>query len=401
MVSGTPPNPSSYNASYIDSRRAFISRYLEYVGSDAVAKWDDCLKMAFEQVMKSLEERGRKRVSHDWLEYEADRVAWQKLFSEIATEAVEWPFTIPSKFDAPNKIAEGISPTYQNWRLARGLRICDVSDQAPHDAMPEVPSLEQRNHVWKNDPNYPSEMVAPITGPFQIALPLWIDLYNLVFGEHNQLLEEINNEIVPPHLEISWIDDDQDCITLVVGFSRTTCVNPGSEGIGDTIRCLWQSVVDWAIEAYYGGTISLATFLRVRKAMPVVHSRSYHSSRGLTSMTSSAYAEVQSEALYSIRKAHEKRNFIAECRAEILEILEKPLAEAKTELSRWVLRGYSSEVDERVQVAREIWVSSTTDERTIQEAFVWSWGPHDMATISVENPSAESSFADNDSSMEQ
>ncbi|RBQ80149.1 hypothetical protein FVER14953_06614 [Fusarium verticillioides] len=397
MVSGTPPNPSSYDACYIDSRRAFISDYLEYVGSDAVAKWDDCLKMAFEQVMESLEDRGRKRVSHDWLEYEADRVAWQKLFSEIATEAVEWPFTIPSKFDAPNKIAEGISPTYQNWRLARGLRVCDVDRRDK----PEVPSLEQRNHVWNNDPYYPREMVAPITGPFQIALPLWIDLYNLVFGEHNQLLEEINNEIVPPHLEISWIDDDQDCITLVVGFSRTTCVNPGSEGIADTIRCLWQSVVDWAIEAYYGGTMSLATFLRVRKAMPVVHSRSYHSSRGLTSMTSSAYAEVQSEALYSIRNAHEKRNFIAECRAEILEIVEKPLAEAKTELSRWVLRGYSSEVDDRVQVAREIWVSSTTDERTIQEAFVWSWGPHDMATISVENPSAESSFADNDSSTDE
>ncbi|KAF5572306.1 hypothetical protein FPANT_13198 [Fusarium pseudoanthophilum] len=386
MMSEDPPDPSSYDACYIDSRRKFISLYLEYAGSDAVAKWDDCLKMAFEQVMKSL--GGTRQVSHDWLEYEADRVAWKKLFSEIATEAVEWPFTIPSKFDAPSKIADGISPTYQNWRLARGLRICDVGHQAPHQT-PEVPSLVQRNKVWKNDPDYPRETVAPITGPFQIALPLWIDLYNLIFGENNQLLEEINNEIVPPHLEISWIDGDKDCMTLVVGFNRTTCVNPGSEGIEDSIRYLWQSVVDWAIEAYNGGTMSLATFLRVRKAMPVAHSSSYYSSQGLTSFTSSAYAEVQSEPMYSIRKAHEKRNFIAECRAEILEIVEKPLAEAKTELSRWVLRGYSSEVDERVQVAREIWVSSTTDERTIQEALIWSWGPHDMATISAENPSVE------------
>ncbi|PNP79524.1 hypothetical protein FNYG_07140 [Fusarium nygamai] len=388
MVSETPPSLSGYPA----CRRRYISHYLEYAGSDAVAKWDDCVKMAFEQVMESL--GGSRQVSHDWLEYEADRVAWQKLFSEIAIEAVEWPFTIPSKFDAPDKIADGISPTYQKWRLDRGLRICDVSRKAPHQT-PEVPSLDQRNNVWKNDPDYPRETVAPITGPFQIALPLWIDLYNLVFGEDNGLLEEINKEIVPPHLEISWNDDDEDCITLVVGFSRTTCVNPGSEGIDDSIRYLWQSVVDWAIEAYYGGTMSLATFLRVRKAMPVAHSHSYHS-RELTSWTSSAYAEVQSEALYSIRKAHEKRTFIAECHAEVLEIVEKPLAEAKTELSRWVLRGYSSEFEERVRVAREIWVSSTTDERTIQEALIWAWGPHDMAIISAENPSAENDFSTNE-----
>lgn len=259
-----------------------------------------------------------------------------------------------------------------------------------------MPSLEQRNHVWKNDPNYPRETVAPITGPFQIALPPWIDLYSLVFGEGDQLLNDINNKIIPPHLAISWNGDDEGCITLVVGFSPTTCVNPGSEGVGDTIKYLWLSVVDWAIESYNGGTMSLATFLRVRKAVSAAYS-----SQDLTSLASSAYAEAQSEPLYFIRKAHEKRSLIAECRAEILEILEKPLAEAKIELSRWVLPGYACELDERVQMAREIWVSSTTDERTIQEALVWAWGPHDMAAISAENPSAENSSAENDSSTDE
>ncbi|KAG5766599.1 hypothetical protein H9Q72_005366 [Fusarium xylarioides] len=379
MVSGIPPNPSSHDACCISSRRSFISLYLEYAGHDATAKWDDCLKMAFEQVMKSL--GGLTQVSHDWLEYEADRVAWKKLFSELAIEGSEWPFTMPPRFDAPDKIAEGISPTYQKWRLDHGLRICDVS----HREKPEMPSLDQRNNVWENDPNYPRETVAPITGPFQIALPLWIDLYNLVFGEDDHLLEEINNEIIPSHLAISWNDDDEDCITLVVGFSRTTCVNPRSEGIPDSIRYLWQSVVDWAIEAYFGGTMSLATFLRVRKAVPVAHSNSYHS-RELTSWTRDAYVEVQSDPIFAIRDAHEKRNFIAECRAEVLEIVEKPLTEAKAELSRWVLCG--GDYDERLQAAREIWVSSTTDERSIQEALIWAWGPHEMAIISAENTSS-------------
>ncbi|KAG5797232.1 hypothetical protein H9Q69_003701 [Fusarium xylarioides] len=258
MVSGTPPNPSSHDACYISSRCSFISLYLEYAGHDATAKWDDCLKMAFEQVMKSL--GGLTQVSHDWLEYEADRVAWKKLFSELAIEGSEWPFTMPPRFDAPDKIAEGISPTY-----------------------------------------------------------------------------------------------------------------------------LWQSVVDWAIEAYFGGTMSLATFLRVRKAVPVAHSNSYHS-RELTSWTREAYGEVQSDPMYFIRVAHENRTFLAECRAEVLEIVEKPLTEAKAKLSRWVIRrGY---YDERLQAAREIRVSSTTDERSIQEALIWAWGPHEMAIISAENTSS-------------
>lgn len=82
MVS-EPPDPSRYAASYIDSRRRFISDYLEHVGDDATAKWDDFLENAFEQVMESLEEERLTQVSHDWLEYEADRVAWQMLCKSL------------------------------------------------------------------------------------------------------------------------------------------------------------------------------------------------------------------------------------------------------------------------------------------------------------------------------
>ncbi|CCT70950.1 uncharacterized protein FFUJ_09023 [Fusarium fujikuroi IMI 58289] len=374
-MASEPPDPSRYNASYIDSRRSFISDYLEHVGDDATAKWDDFLENAFEQVMESLEEQRLTQVSHDWLEYEADRVAWQMLFSELSVEAVEWPFTLPSEFYGPKMIAQGISPTYQKWRLDRGLHIHNVT----FDEKPAVLSLDQRMEVWENDENYPREAVAPITGPFQIALPLWIDFYHLVLGENNHLLNMINNEIVPPHLAVSWTDDDEGCFTLIVGFSPTTCVNPGSEGIGHSIRYLWQSVVDWSTETYSGGTMSLATFLRVRKAMPFADA-SVHHGQGWNAWIREAYGDAQYEPMSFMRDAHKNRNFIAKCRDDVLEIIEKPLTEAKSELSRWVVYGGpDSESEERVRAAREIWVSSTTDERTIQEALIWAWGPHYMA----------------------
>lgn len=82
-MASEPPDPSRYIAWYIDSRRSFISDYLEYVGDDATAKWDDCVKKAFEQLMKVLKAKGLTQVSHDWLEYEADRVAWPTLCKSL------------------------------------------------------------------------------------------------------------------------------------------------------------------------------------------------------------------------------------------------------------------------------------------------------------------------------
>ncbi|KAF5232491.1 hypothetical protein FANTH_12952 [Fusarium anthophilum] len=361
-----------------DSRRRYISDYLEYAGDDAADKWDDCVKIAFEQVMTSLDKKGLTQASHEWLEYEADRIAWQELFSKLDITVVEWPFSIPPRFDDPNNISAGISPTYQKWRLDRGLPIYDTTNHAQEK--PTALSLDQRKIIWAGDRSYPSEMVFPITGPFQIVLPRWINAYSLVLEEDDALLSKINNEIVPPHLAVSWNDDDEGRITLVVGLSPTACVEPGSGEVNESIKYLWQSVVDWSIGAYFGATMSLVTFLRVRKAIPVADGFCYHC-QGLTDLTSSAWADAHEDPMYSMKEAYEKREFVATCRAEVLEIIRKPLTVAKAELSRWVVQSY---YDQRLQAAREIWLSSTTDERTIQEACAWAWGPHDMAVQSGE-----------------
>ncbi|KAF4944717.1 hypothetical protein FGADI_12492 [Fusarium gaditjirri] len=381
MASKQPPDPSRYDKWLLGSRRMFISHYLKYLGDDAAAKWDDCQKMAFKTVMESLKEKGLTQVGHYWLEHEADHVAWKKLFSELGLEAVEWPFK--ANPDAPNNISEGVSPTYQKWRLDRGLPIYDTVQRLGYKK-PTVLSLDQRKMVWENCVNCPFHPEAPITGPFQIALPLWIDVYNLVIGEDDGLLNVINNEIVPPHLAVSWHNDDAGCITLVVGFSPTTCVNPVNEAVYPSIMCLWQSVIDWAIGAYEGGTVTLATFLRVRKAVPIDND-DYHR-YGITFMTSDMNVSAESEPMHFIAKAQKNRNFINKCRPEVLKIVQKPLTEAKAELSRWVCKDWldsrclsGSNYDSRIEAAREIWVSSTTDERIIQEAVIWAWGPHDMA----------------------
>ncbi|KAM5361055.1 hypothetical protein ACJA88_014614 [Fusarium oxysporum] len=346
MVSGQPPVPSPDGGLYAGSRRSFISRYLKYLGGNATDKWDDCLRLALETTMETLKEKGFTHVSHCWLGYEADRVAWDKLFRSLDIDAVEWPFS--AQGNAPDKIAIGVSPTYQKWRLDRGLPVSD-STKFFGSVKATVLSLSQRKIVWDNSSNYPFQLKAPITGPFQFALP------------------------------------DEGCVTVVVGFSPTTCIEPGDEQVEPSIRYLWQSVIAWAFEAYYGGTMTLATFLRVRKAVPVAYDADC-SPRDVIDMASEIFDDAREDVLGFMRRAQEKRGYIAQCRAEVLKIIQKPLTEAKAELSRWVCQGSlafdcmeASGDNQRLEAAREIWVSSTTDERTIQEACIWAWGPHDMA----------------------
>ncbi|KAF5265954.1 hypothetical protein FOXYS1_3212 [Fusarium oxysporum] len=382
MASGEPPVPSPDGGLYAASRRSFISRYLKYLGGNATDKWDDCLRLALETTMETLKEKGFTHVSHCWLGHEADRVAWDKLFRSLDIDAVEWPFT--AQGNAPDEIATGVSPTYQKWRLDRGLPVSD-STKFFGSVKATVLSLSQREIVWDNSSNYPPQPEAPITGPFQFALPVWIDIDNLFFGKNNHLLDMINNEIIPPHLAVSWHNEDEGCVTVVVGFSPTTCIEPVDEQVEPSIRYLWQSVIAWAFEAYYGGTMTLATFLRVRKAVPVAYDADC-SPWDIIDMASEIFDDAREDVLGFMRRAQEKRDYIAQCRAEVLEIIQKPLTEAKAELSRWVCQGSlafdymeASGDDQRLEAAREIWVSSTTDERTIQEACIWAWGPHDMA----------------------
>ncbi|KAF5644487.1 hypothetical protein F52700_2486 [Fusarium sp. NRRL 52700] len=360
-------------------RRRFISEYLEGLGGDASVKWNEKLKVAYEVTMEGLEKEERVQVSHQWLEYRADRLAWdefsmlpimrhgfsidQHLVSEQGSKSIEWPWN-DDDLD-PSDILFGVSPTYQKWRLQRSLPIYDTKAIGRKRAM--VLSLDQRLAVWDS-----CLFEAPITGPYQIAIPAWVDLDNLVFGDNDHLLDMINNDIIPPHLAISWHNDDNSYITLVAGFHPASCISLDNEEAQDSLNYLWGVILIWVIGAYHGETMTLATFLRVRKAVPSwVSSSCCHSD--LISCAKDSFNAVQRDILGYKEQARENQEFIAHCRPHVLEIIQKPIMEAKDELTSWVFQDDTA-LKRRIEVAHEIWVSSTTNERTIQEVCAWAWG---------------------------
>ncbi|KAM5378167.1 hypothetical protein ACJA88_005901 [Fusarium oxysporum] len=96
-----------------------------------------------------------------------------------------WPF---QSIDAtPDDIADAISPAYQTWRLSPGLPICD-SPKAFGDRKATILSLSATDSRL-----IPLSRQLPVTGPYQIVLPAWIDTDNLFFSRGDRPLETINN----------------------------------------------------------------------------------------------------------------------------------------------------------------------------------------------------------------
>ncbi|SCO87870.1 uncharacterized protein FRV6_11997 [Fusarium oxysporum] len=204
MVSKHPPDPSKYRAYVVHERHQFISLYLSYLGNDESARWEDKLKLVYETIMQDLDKKDLK-------DHKADRIAWDKHFRDGCGEAIMWPF---QSIDAtPDDIADAISPTYQTWRLSRGLPICD-SPKTFGDRKATVLSLSQLQMLWDEFSPYSSlKGQPPVTGPYQIVLPAWIDTDNLFFGR-GHLLDTINSEIILLHLAVSWNKEDESYLTF-------------------------------------------------------------------------------------------------------------------------------------------------------------------------------------------
>ncbi|KAF5572310.1 hypothetical protein FPANT_13202 [Fusarium pseudoanthophilum] len=360
-----PPDPSRFSGQNWVERLQFIRKYIDYLGGDASVKWKEKLDIAYEETMEGLQKAGRIQVSKHWLAYEADRLAWEKFVSDQPSMVIEWPWK--HQTDTPDDIKEGVSATYQKWRLDRGLPICDTPEAfGSKEAI--VLSLSQRHTAW-DQLFHRRDFKAPITGPFQIAIPAWVDLETLVFAGGDYLLNTINNEIVPPHLAVSWHNEDKPYITLVVGFSPTSCVDPWSEQARYSLKYLWHSIVDWVTGAYHGETMTLETYLRIRKAVPSADPQYIDPVESAVE----SFNSIQEDVLGFKEQARKNREFLDHCRSDVLEIIQKPFSEAKAELTSWILRDENA-MKERTETAHEIWVSSTTNERTIQEVCAWAWG---------------------------
>jgi hypothetical protein len=207
--------------------------------------------------------------------------------------------------------------------------------------------------------------IGAICGPFEVILPGWLDFEGIVCGKDGGLIDQIHSGIIQPYQRISWYNAGGRPAALVVDVSSD--VNPTFSSVQyDQIK-LWSGVVRWAVGAYNGGTVSLATFLRVRQ---VIYGGGDSTDFNYTARC--AFRNIESNIPLAQREALLKRQYMAACFPVVNAIIQKPLEDANEELTAWVLCPEADEPEKRFLAAREIWWSSSMSSEVIINGFKWA-----------------------------
>ncbi|KAG5821641.1 hypothetical protein H9Q74_000057 [Fusarium xylarioides] len=228
---------------------------------------------------------------------------------------------------------------------------------------PVVLNKAVREWFWKICSG--DDCVGVLADPFTLNLPVWLDFERLVVGEDGRDIDAINNEILEPGVAISWEVYGGKPLCLVVGFTdEAKSLLPQ---VQQHMFEVWCDVITWFCAAVSGSPVSLAPYLRAIEVVSPCLERT---------------ANVQ-QAQFVWREALAERDLFAararkalECfdlwSPMIRETIQQPLGIAEESLNAWIWRGEdSNESTKRLNVAREVWLSSSSDPKVIRRASKW------------------------------
>lgn len=116
-------------------------------------------------------------------------------------------------------------------------------------------SHDLRLELWHSIMGY-GPFKTPIVGPFEVALPPWLDFYGLVWGEDGEIYKELCLTI-PEFLTIGWIVKEGKATSLAVGFKITHEDEAKTHWTWESLATLWVDVLTWATDAYNGSPVTL------------------------------------------------------------------------------------------------------------------------------------------------
>lgn len=210
------------------------------------------------------------------------------------------------------------------------------------------------------------QYIGVVAGPFVLKLPVWLDFERLVVGEDGRDIDAINNDILEPGVAISWEVYGGKPLCLVVGFK-----DEASSTLPEVQQHLfevWCDVVTWFCSAVSGSPVSLAPYLR---AIQVV-SPCLERAPDLVEAQSLWQHALDERDLFASR-ARTARECFELWSPMIREVVEQPLGVAEHNLTSWI---WSNDADsderfKRLNVAREVWLSSSSDPKVIRRATKW------------------------------
>ncbi|SCO15932.1 uncharacterized protein FFB20_14877 [Fusarium fujikuroi] len=236
-------------------------------------------------------------------------------------------------------------PVREDW----GVHNWDKVDACP------LPDKDLCEMLWWRTVNKPRP--DPITGPFEMALPDWLDFHDLVLHDFQRIAM---NKLIDSDIAICWRVKGGYPVSLVVGPAPSMDHDGDDMSLGMRVRSTWMKVATWLGNAYSGSPGRLADYLHNRMWW-VVRKGEWEDLKAVPHLIDT-WERITSDPDTAIANARMNRDNMDKWVPEIHAILTQPRVEVPLLLKTWVDREGSQHVYARKTLARDTWAQVSMDD---------------------------------------
>ncbi|KAF5537035.1 hypothetical protein FNAPI_11542 [Fusarium napiforme] len=382
----------------LGQRRRYIEQYIRQFHKELLPEMALAREGAIFFVSRKYEERGKLEAPFVYFEYMVDKSLWRNIFMDLGKDAPAWPW---KKGPGSEDMSGGMSSTYREWRTKYGFPTTPqqeadtletaslVSPQvhlppahpvAPQTALlntqhriknPVALDMAARQRFWEISSG--DECIGVLAGPFTLNLPVWLDFEKLVVGEDGCDIDAINNEILESAVAISLEVLGGKPVHLVVGFNDEA--RSGLPAVQQYLYEVWCDVIAWFCSVVMGAPFRLAAYMRAIQAINPLMDRTPDVQKA-----QSLWQQSLAESDLFASRARELQEYFGFWSPMIREVIQQPLGVAEDGIAGWICSEEDSdERTKRFNVARDVWLSSSSDPKVIRRA--GKWAQNFLATI--------------------
>ncbi|KAF5585748.1 uncharacterized protein FSUBG_12337 [Fusarium subglutinans] len=218
---------------------------------------------------------------------------------------------------------------------------------------PMAPNPEYLEDIW-DDLHLRKYRVGPICGPFEIALPKWMDFHDLVLGNDGSLFDMIEDEgLIDTDVMITWSVGNHGPISLIVGPKPTRKFDSQDKNQWLRVRNTWMKVGEWVAGVYKGHPHRLTDFLRYRQQQEIM-GVSFMSLDDVVSLLVRLWDKISEDEEKAALEAQITREDLDLWIPQIHAILGQEYEYASQIAKAWVFRDGSNEI-QRLRAIEYAW----------------------------------------------
>ncbi|KAG4283175.1 hypothetical protein FPRO06_09848 [Fusarium proliferatum] len=346
-----------------------------------VNQWLRAVKIAptvtqgLDEEIKDLKNEKFLSMGEVYFEFLCNEAVWMKTYHHRMKcgLAPEWPFKgKPGRHDLvlapPSTIDSGASTMgclFPTAALGATEEAQELSPVIPLDQplvlvpsfrattvmpwMEPFPSMDTCKAIWGDIGD--GQLTEAVPGPFEVALPPWLDFNRLVLGEDRAVHNEIER-LVSPVLTIAWRTVFGKPVSLIVGVDPKFDNFSASPSVRLEVRRLWQYVCHWVLFATKGHSTTLSDHIALLLAKEKLGlPMGMEDLEGLAT----AHFEAVNNLADSERNARVQHEAEEQLIPELHAILQQPPPAAREYLGIWI-RLDMANAGMRLNFAFKYWV---------------------------------------------